>query len=127
MRGRKQREIERLRADRECLYERLEAAEKDAAAHLSNVKRLAAQNVQLAEKLDAARRSAPVAPASAPQRDATPPAAAVDRSLARRLDLSERARRSLAEQLATVHAANDAMCRDAVTAAGNLGTTSGGA
>ncbi|MEU9792934.1 hypothetical protein AB0E27_20290 [Streptomyces sparsogenes] len=34
--------------------------------------------------------------------------------LIRRLDLAERARRSLAEQLATVQAANDAMCRERV-------------
>lgn len=41
-------------------------------------------------------------------------------SLARRLELSERARAALAEQLAQMQAANDAMCRDAVTAAGTL-------
>lgn len=34
--------------------------------------------------------------------------------------LAETARRSLAEQLAVVQAANDAMCRDRVTAAGSL-------
>ncbi|WP_405794061.1 hypothetical protein [Streptomyces sp. NBC_01506] len=120
IRGRKQREIDRLRADREYLYERLEAAETDAAAHLGNVRRLAAQNVQLADKLDAARRPAPAVPEPAP-------APVTDRSLLRRLDLSERARRSLAGQLATVQAANDAMCRDAVTAAGNLAATPAGA
>lgn len=37
-----------------------------------------------------------------------------------RLARSEQARRSLAEQLALVQAANDAMCRDAVTEAGTL-------
>lgn len=38
----------------------------------------------------------------------------------RQLYLAERARRSLAEQLATLQAANDAMCRDAATAARTL-------
>ncbi|MFD8866061.1 hypothetical protein ACFV1F_17080 [Streptomyces sp. NPDC059590] len=41
-------------------------------------------------------------------------------NLLRRLDLAERARRSLAEQLATVQAANDAMCRERISIAGTL-------
>lgn len=40
--------------------------------------------------------------------------------LVRRLHLADRARASLAEQLATVQAANDSMCREQVTAAGTL-------
>ncbi|MFI7315191.1 hypothetical protein [Streptomyces hygroscopicus] len=40
--------------------------------------------------------------------------------LIRRLGLAQQARRSLAEQLATVQAANDSMCREAVDRAGML-------
>lgn len=40
--------------------------------------------------------------------------------LVRRLHLADRARASLAEQLATVQAANDSMCREAVDRAGTL-------
>ena len=41
-------------------------------------------------------------------------------SLAMRLELAERARRSLDVQLRQVQAVNDVMCRERVTAAGNL-------
>lgn len=43
-----------------------------------------------------------------------------DRDLRRELRLAQDAHKALAEQLAQVQAANDAMCREAVTAAGTL-------
>jgi predicted nuclease with TOPRIM domain len=46
------RENARLQAEREQLFERIEELEKEAAVHLSAVKRMARQNVQLSERLE---------------------------------------------------------------------------
>lgn len=84
------------RALRACARYRAEAAEDRAAAMTAHR--------QMKEAHDAADR-ARVAGCS---------------DHIRQLGLSEGARRSLAEQLATVQAANDSMCREQVAAAGTL-------
>ena len=88
-----------------------DAAERLARTELFNVKRLAGQLSQARDELDTLHRKIGA--------DRPSPAAEL-RDARRALMLSERARRSLDEQLATVQAANEALCREAVDHAGNL-------
>lgn len=108
---REERDI--ARTQRRAAIEQCDAAVKDAVIERSNVKRLAGQLSETRDELDALQR----------KHEADRPAPSEELRNARRaLMLSERARASLDAQLVTVQAANDSLCREAVTRAGNLTT-----
>jgi len=96
--------IRRTRERDDAIAER-DAANKTAEAERFNVQRLAAQLSGVRDEVDTLKNQpAPV----------TEPPGTELREARRALMLSEQARASLDAQLATVQAANEAMCREAV-------------
>lgn len=107
------RQLADARARVQQLVDERDEAVGDAGTEHSNVTRLARQLSETRDQLDALQR----------KHDGNQPAPGEDLRDARRaLMLSERARASLDAQLVTVQAANDSLCREAVTRAGNLTT-----
>lgn len=99
------------RDQRDRAYEQLEDALESADTGRFTTKRLAHQLTEARDQVDALTRKL---------NDDRPTPAAELRDARRALMLSERARASLDAQLATVQAANEALCRAAVDRAGTL-------
>lgn len=95
------------------LIEQRDAARGERDAALGNTRRFAGQLSAALDELDTLRKE----PAAGPVPDGW---AAERRDLRRALMLSERARAALDERACAAQDANDALCREAVTRAGNL-------
>lgn len=96
---------------REWVEEHLASSRPDVAAQLTRERDQAERELAAAGKVVVALRQ---------QLAGRPTSSAELRDARRALTLAERARRTLADQLAVVQAANDAMRRERVDAAGTL-------
>lgn len=95
------------RAARDRAVEQRDEALSAASGGQFTIKRLAHQLAEVRDELDAAQRKLIADTPAAP-----PSWRAERRDLRRALMLADRARRSLTDQIASLQAANEAMCRE---------------